>query len=472
MTVYDCVAQVFISHAEEDAEEAAAIAEGLEDEGYSVWRYQKDSLAGLPYLKQISDAIQQAAVVIVILSMAAFKSRQVAIEVVRAHELGRHFVPLLKGLTHDEFRAAREDWALAMGDTVSVRLPDSDVQAFVARLTSVLRHLNVRPGVHDASRPTPRPTAPPLEGTFVYDGDSGYAGVSQSARRSSASALRRLQTLGLAVAVTVVLCAAAGFVTTRVFNSTLGRSGEFAAEPPLAYVGFGAKALFPSVIHIAGAILLFNLVGLAAHLCGVVCPPLRRATHRVRTVYSWGRRVGLDEPNRLAQALSLFGLVGVIVICWRYQAVLAGVTSRIDQAPIETLVALHSSNQTAQFMLPVWLEMLMLVLGIGIRRIVRVQREQKQAVRLGPLSGIVAVLGIALTLVVAPWRVLWDASFPEVTFDGQRCFLIGAHGEDVLVHCPELSPRRNQRTTRSDPKLTPTTRVDDLFDAFVPRPSS
>jgi hypothetical protein len=54
------MADIFISHVEEDAQVALEIAQGLEAVGYTVWYYERDSVPGLSYLVQTGQAIEQS----------------------------------------------------------------------------------------------------------------------------------------------------------------------------------------------------------------------------------------------------------------------------------------------------------------------------------------------------------------------------------------------------------------------------
>src|SRR5262249_60005052 len=101
--------QVFISHVEEDKSSAEQIARGLEEAGYTTWYYERDSLPGLSYLIQISQALKQAQAVVLIISQDALGSLQVTSEVVQAYESRKPFMPVLRDITHDEFQRRQPD---------------------------------------------------------------------------------------------------------------------------------------------------------------------------------------------------------------------------------------------------------------------------------------------------------------------------------------------------------------------------
>ena len=54
------MADIFISHVEEDGEIAVALAEGLEAAGYTTWYYERDTVPGPPYLVQVRKSIEEA----------------------------------------------------------------------------------------------------------------------------------------------------------------------------------------------------------------------------------------------------------------------------------------------------------------------------------------------------------------------------------------------------------------------------
>ena len=97
---------IFVSHAADDARVALTIALGLENAGYSTWCFEVDSVPGVSYLVQIGEAIERASAVVLVISSLALHSRQVTIEVVRAHESDKPLLPVLIDVTHEQFQHA------------------------------------------------------------------------------------------------------------------------------------------------------------------------------------------------------------------------------------------------------------------------------------------------------------------------------------------------------------------------------
>lgn len=153
---------IFISYVEEDGELAARIADALEGEGYVTWYYQRDSLPGTDYLKVTGEAIESCQAVVLLISPQALdKANQVTKEVVRGHECGKQFVPILRGVSHAEFQKRQPGWRQALGAASSIAVPAEGVPAILPRLVGGLRHLGIAPGPAAAK---PRPVSTPQPG--------------------------------------------------------------------------------------------------------------------------------------------------------------------------------------------------------------------------------------------------------------------------------------------------------------------
>jgi len=146
---------VFIAHVEEDAEVTLEIALGLEEVGYTTWCYEVDSIPGQSYLIQTGRAVEESKVVVVVISPHSLGSRQVTREVVRAHESGREFIPVLRGITHVEFQNRQPEWREAIGAAASIRIPREGVAGIIPRIIDGLKSLGILPtSKTDATRIT------------------------------------------------------------------------------------------------------------------------------------------------------------------------------------------------------------------------------------------------------------------------------------------------------------------------------
>ena len=135
---------VFISHVEEDTNVALEISETLEKAGYTTWCYENNSVPGPSYLLQTKLAVEQSQAVIVVISPNSLSSRQVTLEVVRAHESGKPFIPVLLGISHIEFQQRQPEWHEAIGSATSISIPKKGVSAIMQRIIKGLERLGTK----------------------------------------------------------------------------------------------------------------------------------------------------------------------------------------------------------------------------------------------------------------------------------------------------------------------------------------
>jgi hypothetical protein len=142
----EAMSHIFISHVEEDADVGLRIALGLEEEGFRTWCYEVDSIPGVSYLVQTGQAIQGSSAVVLVVSAESLGSRQVTSEVVRAHESGKPFIPVRRGITHIEFQGRQPEWREALGATTSIGIPAEGPGRIIPRILDGLRALGIHPG--------------------------------------------------------------------------------------------------------------------------------------------------------------------------------------------------------------------------------------------------------------------------------------------------------------------------------------
>lgn len=204
---------VFISHVEEDAHIALAIARGLNAAGYSTWCYEDDSDPGPSYLSQIDEEIEATQAVVLIISPGSLSSRQVVKEVVRAHEAGKPFIPLRRGVAHEAVHQQR-DFRMALGASVSIAMPDDGVDAILPRVIRGLERSGVTPH-GSVSRPPHAPPAPPPRPKPATVLSSINAGIERIADRASDSTR-----IGVATAVGVLGAIASSGNAMRAMSPT------------------------------------------------------------------------------------------------------------------------------------------------------------------------------------------------------------------------------------------------------------
>jgi outer membrane protein OmpA-like peptidoglycan-associated protein len=157
---------VFVSHVEADAPAAFEIARGLEAAGYTTWCYEEHDVPGVSYLERTGSAIDVSRIFLLLISTTSLASKQVDSEVVRAHEGGKRFMPVLLGMSHSEFRQRRPDWRQAVGSATSIQVAASSVADIIPKLVQGVRELSLNPeGTGESLRTVPagqlaRPASP------------------------------------------------------------------------------------------------------------------------------------------------------------------------------------------------------------------------------------------------------------------------------------------------------------------------
>ena len=265
----------------------------------------------------------------------------------------------------------------------------------------------------------------------------------------------------------VLLCAMLGYVTSATFNMHLGIGGDFVSEGPLAYVALGAQSLIPTLIYMGIAVLLFYAAGAVAEMTTSVVPAFRGPVQRAREAWQVSiRRLNLDEPNTMAQVACAAGAITFGAICWIFRDVIAGFTSQIDVAPRETLSILNPTHLLTHVRYGFSLDMLLLMLLFVLFQVLRARRIAR--IHPGPLVGMIAVAGLALLFHAAAWRILYRNGFRQATFDGQTCYVLARHLDELLLHCPQAPVPRNRVVDQTDTRFAFTGRVEKVSSAFAP----
>ncbi len=93
----------------------------------------------------MGDAIEQCQAVVLIISPQSVGSNQVTTEVVRAHEANKAFLPLLNGISHEEFQSRAPVWRQALGASTSIEGSVGQLEAVSGRSIEGLGAVGCRP---------------------------------------------------------------------------------------------------------------------------------------------------------------------------------------------------------------------------------------------------------------------------------------------------------------------------------------
>ncbi len=262
--------------------------------------------------------------------------------------------------------------------------------------------------------------------------------------------IARASRIGVWLGGIFLILAALGFITSNAFNTTFGRPSEFASESVTDWLLWGFRAAAPPIIYmvlytvpLAGIVLLWRLLKLI--------PPIGDIATRIRVRVS-PRIAVLSDPAVLSTLLVAFGLLALIGVCWSYADIIVAAATPIAEVKRESLVSLSPDNIYAHMTFGRFLDAFMLVLGYGAYRLLRLAKERgTSAAR--PLAGVLVVLLATVLLWVFPYRILWQNQFEKIHFEGERAYIIGQRGDELLIHCPDTPPPRNRIVPTNDAGL-------------------
>lgn len=146
---------VYLWHSSDESLVARQLADCLEEAGYSTWYYQRDALPGIPFLQQTRDAIRRSQAVVLLISKSTLSSSDLARDIREAHRTGHSFLPVLVGLSLEEFERHHPKWRSMLGAASVIELERNRVQDVAARLLSALPLLGISQGTHPATSTKP-----------------------------------------------------------------------------------------------------------------------------------------------------------------------------------------------------------------------------------------------------------------------------------------------------------------------------
>ena len=336
------MSHVFISHVEEDQLLAQHIAEYLEAQGYRAWYYERDSVPGVSYLIQTGEAIQRAVAVLLIVSPDAIGSYQITKEIVRAHENGKSFIPVLRDISHAEMQTREPEWREALGAAASVRIPPTGLDAILPRIVAGLQFLGVQAGeeiVHLGEQPS-------LSGSVDVPTSGNAEAVTFDEVAAHPKTLVDRQ-IGPFL-VRALLGQGGSGIVYRVRNPTLGR--EFALKlfyPVRPDLAPGISAIIASGVHALASLQHPNIVRIHdfanCRIADVDCHYLVMDYVDGKTLDEWSNALDVDDhlavrvrvAHSVASALSAAHETKYIdVVGWERKGVFHG-----DVKPGNILVA-------------------------------------------------------------------------------------------------------------------------------------
>jgi serine/threonine protein kinase len=288
----------------------------------------------------------------------------------------------------------------------------------------------------------------------------------------AARVIRVAARVGLLSVLSVASITSLGFLETQAFNFTLGRVAPFNNEPTSEWLRLGLSSIFVPGLYLVGVLLFVSAGRFAVRVLSLSRGIDQLLTKGVERTNRIGSRLGLEDPAVLGQAVAGVGVLSLTALIWHFWPFIsAAATVSISTKPAEQFLELRPSGhgrldaQLYQFCLVV----LIFCFGGAIVRIVRLRA---QVARKGgsALALVTAMLVFASVICVWPYRLEWKNDMARVDVAGERCFLLGEHDEDMLLHCPEAMLPRNRIVKRADPAVRDLGKLQSIFSPLETSP--
>ncbi|MEO8258787.1 MAG: serine/threonine-protein kinase [Acidobacteriota bacterium] len=264
----------------------------------------------------------------------------------------------------------------------------------------------------------------------------------------------------IAVGIVALLFAVGslGYLSTLVYNKSLGRVSGFQAEPLTDVVVWGQRSLSgPLALLVLASVVVLGGIAPALHIARR-WPPFDRLITGAR---------GWDATTiiRFEQIVSVAGSVAIALVLAAYSSVTAAWGQELDTAPRASLDVLASSGPS---MFRYRASMVVVAIGCGIACAIRLRLRQPDLVARSSLYACFTVFAVAIILNTLPHRLIRDNVRERVEFGGNRCYVTGSTADRFLLFCPDLPPPRNRIVTQTDPGLKRSMIRENIFKAAEP----
>ena len=259
-----------------------------------------------------------------------------------------------------------------------------------------------------------------------------------------------------------------GAVTSIAFNHTLGREAAYRDESFLSWPLWGVRALVPPVVNITALFLIWVLARAIVKVVTHASKPAADITGSIRsTRHALARRLGLDDGESAANALLAVEILAVGIFCWHFRDILTGVISFINDASAAELEPLHPRHFRRHQYYHLTMGLVILGMALGTRHLNDMRRRFGGALHSSLVLSFV-VLGVALVILVLPYRLLWLSTFETATYASKPCFVLGEResgdpGPSLLMYCPDDPAPKLHKVAPTDPELQRLGQPNDLY---------
>ncbi|MEY3173918.1 MAG: Serine/threonine-protein kinase PknB [Planctomycetota bacterium] len=136
---------VFLCHVALNSLYVRQLAEYLQQHGLKTWYYQRDALPGVSFLRQTTDAIQRSRVVVLLISPASLAAEEFGLQVRAATERRRPLLPLLQGISAEEFELRQPPWRALLGPAALTDVTGTEKQSAFLRVLQRLEQAGLQP---------------------------------------------------------------------------------------------------------------------------------------------------------------------------------------------------------------------------------------------------------------------------------------------------------------------------------------
>jgi serine/threonine protein kinase len=266
-----------------------------------------------------------------------------------------------------------------------------------------------------------------------------------------------------AIPAILIVLTVVGLASVMLYDSPLGRIGEFEPESPLMWPIHGLEPLLPPSFVVAAfavALMVARFVGRLA-TAGMPGRWLGSITGRWNSAAAWLRA---KPVATIAPAVLLLQLVVFATSFWWFSEMFLALDSFINKRPPTDLSALRPENRAAQNFFGEMISLQVVVFGYVWYRIYRHRKQGGDREGGGVVvAGFAVAAFILLFGQIFPFRIVYHNKHERVTYQSRRCYLVGQKGNEALIFCPQQPPPWNQVVRLDDPALKREGVVESIF---------
>jgi serine/threonine protein kinase len=359
---------------------------------------------------------------------------------------------------------------LVLFEMITGRRPFADM-SLADRRTAPMRPL---PRADSLDPRVPKPVAQLVAKALAVEASARYQSAAEleqaiAALQRQRSAWKRL-TLATAAAVVSIPIALTlfGLVTSAAFNVALARPPRFTSEPLSSYLVLGFQSNFALLALTVFLVIVFFGLRFAVRLALTLGPRDAAPGSRPGVFDRLVSRLGIEDPEVLAQFLAMAGLAALVAVYWRFGPFLTAITSAATVASTEQLRPIAADNLSERWLFRSSIDFLLLSFGAGLFWIMKLRGSRQTRGGWGSLVIAGAVVAVFVLLHVAPYRLLYKNKFEKVEVAGERCYLVSEAGGDGFVFCPGAPPPRNRVVRLNDSAVGRTGISESLFTLPAP----